>query len=71
MSGLVIPKRSLSGHKMGDKWRARITINGERKSLGLFNDPKDAALSYDFQAYVLNDGRPMNLIDKHNYSRMI
>ena len=64
----LLSKNNTSGYrgvtKLGKKWRARITINGKRKSLGLFDEPVFAALEYDYHAYVLNDGRPMNFISK-------
>jgi hypothetical protein len=51
-------------YKEGKKWRARIIINGERKNLGVFDSLKLATLAYDVEAYLANDGRPMNFIDR-------
>lgn len=34
-------------HKVSKKWRARITLNGKRKELGLFDDEREAAKAYE------------------------
>lgn len=39
--------RNVSWRGASGKWQARITINGQRKSLGYFNDLADAARAYD------------------------
>jgi len=44
------------------KWRARITINNKQKYLGCFDSITLAALRYDAEAYLLNDGRPRNFL---------
>lgn len=41
--GITLDKRS-------NRWKARIKVNGREKSLGLFDNPKDAAMLYDFAA---------------------
>ena len=43
-------------------FRAQIRINNKLKHLGSFPSPGLAALRYDVEAYLLNDGRPMNFI---------
>ena len=55
--------RGVSWNKGDKKWRARIRVNGVHKLLGSFSSPKLAALRYNAEAYVLGDGRPMNIID--------
>lgn len=52
--------RGVGWDKASKKWKARITINNKRKYLGLFNRPRLAALRYDVEAFLLNDGRPLN-----------
>ena len=39
--------------KMGKKFQAQISIDGEKKHLGLFTKPRDAAMAYD-EAIVAN-----------------
>ena len=55
--------RGVSYFKKVNKWRARIIINSEEKHLGLFNSPRLAAIRYDVEAFILNDGRPLNFIN--------
>jgi len=42
---------------------SHIGVNGKLKHLGSFPSPGLAALRYDAEAYLLNDGRPMNFIN--------
>lgn len=42
--------RGVAFHTKAQKYRAKITINGEEKWLGYFLDPKMAALAYDKEA---------------------
>ena len=46
--------------RSGDKYISRIGIGGINKYLGTFDSPVIAALRYDAEAYLLNDGRPRN-----------
>jgi len=39
--------KGVSLYKPYDKWRATIRVNGVKKHLGYFSNPKDAALAYD------------------------
>ena len=48
----------MSWSKKEKKWEARITINGKKKYLGLYQDEKEAARMYDEQAALL--GKPVN-----------
>ena len=54
--------RGVSWNKQRKKWTANISINSKRKYLGHFYSSRIAALRYDVEAYLLNDGRPMNFI---------
>ena len=54
--------RGVSWHKDRKSWSANISINGKSKHLGLFDSAKLAAIRYDVEAFLLNDGRPMNFI---------
>ena len=58
--------RGVSIHKNNAKnpYQVRIRVHGNLKYLGSFLSAKLAALRYDVEAYLLNDGRPMNFIDK-------
>ena len=47
-------------HKTQKKWFSQIRINSKTKYLGSFDSPRLAALRYDAEAYLLNDGRPRN-----------
>jgi hypothetical protein len=55
---MKVPKNNTSGYKGVDwhpqtqKWRASITINRQRKSLGLFHKKEDAALAYNESAPI-------------------
>ena len=47
--------------KLGEKWRARISINGKRKSLGLHESEIDAAKAYNNEAReVYGDNAHLN-----------
>jgi len=46
--------------KNGLQYRSQIKINGVKKFLGLFASPRMAALRYDAEAFIINDGRPTN-----------
>ena len=48
----------VSWYKERKKWKAGITIDGKLKSLGYFDDEKEAACKYDEQAALLN--KPVN-----------
>lgn len=39
--------KGVSWHKATKKWQARIQVRGKKIYLGLFNDPEDAARTYD------------------------
>ena len=52
--------RGVCFEKWMNMWRASIKINGRSKNLGSFKSPRIAALRYDVEAYLLNDGRPRN-----------
>ena len=43
-----------------NQYSAQISINGKVNYLGEFDSPVLAALRYDVEAYLLNDGRPRN-----------
>lgn len=66
----LIPKHNTSGYrgvsfdKRDKLWYAYISVNNEKRHLGTFKSPKLAALRYDVEALLLNDGRPMNIIDR-------
>lgn len=42
--------KGVSWHSIGKRWRARISIFGKEKSLGLYDTPEEAALVYDLAA---------------------
>jgi len=54
-----LDKRNKSGYKgvtwypRDEKWRASISVSGKVKWLGLFSDPKEAAMAYDLAAVKL------------------
>lgn len=52
--------RGVSWNKREKNWVAKISINNKHKYLGFFSRPKLAALRYDVEAILLNDGRPLN-----------
>jgi hypothetical protein len=43
-------------HKDGGRWRARITVRGEKESPGSFDTQKEAALAYDRRARQVGMG---------------
>ena len=53
-------KNNTSGYKgvfsngNGNKWRARIKINGKMKVLGSYSSPEEAARAYDRAAIILH-----------------
>lgn len=56
--------RGVSWSKSNKKWIAQISINNKQKRLGLFDSLGIAALCYDAEAFLLDDGRPMNFIER-------
>ena len=60
----VLNSKNTSGYrgvgKYGNRYTARIRINGTMKHLGSFSSPRLAALRYDVEAIILDDGRPTN-----------
>ena len=54
--------KGVTFHKYTRKWVARIKINGQRKGLGYFDDPIDAAKAYD-KAAILYRGRENTTIN--------
>ena len=64
----LLSSRNTSGYcgvsfwKGNKKWKSCIRIKGKDYYLGYFNSPKLAALRYDVEAYMLNDGRPRNFL---------
>ena len=50
--------RGVSWHKAGQKWQAKINIDGKLTRLGFFDDEETAARKYDEHAACL--GRPLN-----------
>ena len=57
--------RGVSYYNRDRKWRSCARINSKLKHLGFFDSPILAALRYDAEAYMLNDGRPMNFMINH------
>ena len=48
-------------HQHSDgNWVAQIAAQGKRRYLGYFKSPRMAALRYDAEAFIINDGRPTN-----------
>ncbi len=41
-------------HKANGKWAAQIVVNGKRRHLGYFDDPRDAYAAYCEAAYALH-----------------
>jgi len=56
--------RGISWDKRKGQWQSQIKVNGKYKFLGLFKSAKLAALRYDVEAFLLDDGRPMNFIER-------
>ena len=54
--------RGVSWQKQNKKWVAKIGTNGKVKHLGYFDSPRLAAIRFDVEAFLLDDGRPMNFI---------
>ena len=50
--------------KVGGKYMTQLKVNGKNKYLGYFDSPVIAALRYDAEVFMLNDGRPMNFIGR-------
>lgn len=46
--------KGVSWHKHRSKWRAQIKINGRKKHLGYFDNPKDAYMAYCLAAAELH-----------------
>ena len=55
--------RGVHWHKDNKKWVSQMTINGKRTYFGCFDSPRLAAIRYDVEAFLLDDGRPMNFIE--------
>ena len=64
----LLSKANTSGYRGVSKSKKRylavIRYDGVNHRLGLFDSPKLAALRYDVEAFKLNDGRPMNFVEK-------
>jgi len=62
----LLQENNTSGYRGVDfycqKWRVQIMIDSKLKYLGYFDSITLAALRYDAEAYLLNDGRPRNLL---------
>ena len=52
--------RGVSWHKRDKKWQSSICINSKIKHLGYFSSLRLAALRRDVEAFLLDDGRPLN-----------
>ena len=52
------------GHNKNNPYQSSISVYGKKRHLGCFPSPGLAALRYDVEAFLLNDGRPMNFIDR-------
>jgi hypothetical protein len=48
--------RGVSWSKQNRKWRAAITCQGKWTYLSYFDNPQEAAVAYDFAAYILFEG---------------
>ena len=48
----------------GVKWQTQIKINGKQTYLGTFSSLYFAAIIYDIEALVLDDGRPLNVLKR-------
>lgn len=48
----------------GSRWRARITVDGERLQLGTFNTAEDAAIAYDKAAVSVDSNAYLNFPDR-------
>lgn len=46
--------KGVSWSKCANKWKACISISGEKRYLGIFNNPKDAAIAYNNAALILH-----------------
>lgn len=66
----LLPSHNSSGYrgvsyaKKDDLYYAYISIGNKKKHLGCFKSPRLAALRYDVEAFLLDDERPMNFIDR-------
>jgi hypothetical protein len=52
----------VSYNKKDGKWLAKIQYRNETYRIGLFDDPKEAALARDAKAIELDAGHPLNFI---------
>ena len=55
--------------KKGKKFVAQISIDGEKKNLGTFTKPRDAAMAYD-EAIVELSGRSIDELNLKKFSRL-
>ena len=53
-----------SNRHKSNPYISSIWIDGKQRHLGVFPSPGLAGLRYDVEAYLLNDGRPMNFIEE-------
>lgn len=51
----------VSWHKTKKAWWAKISLDGQKKILGFFENEIDAARAYDIEA--AKHGRPLNILE--------
>lgn len=56
--------------KIGKKWRARIAVEGQMKSIGMFNTKEEAAEAYNKRAVELHNNNigflVLNVVNNFN-----